>query len=173
LGAGSDRDMITAVKFLHIAALAIWCAGLVGLPLVLAKHDADHEQLEYSRLRVLTHRAYTSIFTPAAVIAITMGTALVFMRGVFVPWMFAKLVGVGVLVLLHAWIGHITVTVGERQGNYDPPRALPLLTLSITASAVIAILLLVLGKPQLSEGLVPDWLLRPLYQPLPVAEVPS
>ena len=29
--------MIVAVKLFHIAALIIWCAGLVGLPLVLAK----------------------------------------------------------------------------------------------------------------------------------------
>ena len=164
--------MIVAIKFLHIAALCLWCAGLIGLPLVLARHQVSDDQSEYSRLRVLTHRAYTGIVTPAAVIAIAMGTALVFLRGLFVPWMFAKLVGVGVLVLLHAWIGHVTLIVGERQGSYDPPRGWPVMTVAIATGAIVAILLLVLGKPMLGDRLAPDWLLRPQDQPLPVDEVP-
>lgn len=162
--------MITALKFLHIAALSIWCAGLVGLPLVLAKHDKHHEQLDFARLRILTHQAYVRIVTPAAVIAITAGTALIFLRDVFVPWMFAKLVVVGLLVLLHAWIGHVTVLVGERQGAYAPDRGWPSLTLALAAMA--AVLTLVLGKPLLGEQLMPEWLLTPQDQRLPVDEVP-
>lgn len=164
--------MITAVKFLHIAALAIWCAGLVSLPLLLSKHDKDDAQAEYARLRLLTHKAYVVIVTPAAVITIALGTALVFLRGAFVPWMFAKLVAVGVLVILHAWIGHITLIEGERQGHYDPPRYFPAFALTITAAATMTILGLVLGKPQLSGRLVPDWLTKPQHQALPVDEVP-
>ena len=164
--------MIVTVKFLHIAALAIWCAGLVSLPLLLAKHDRDDEQADYTRLRLLTHKAYVMIVTPAAVITIALGTALIFLRGVFVPWMFAKLVAVGVLVILHAWIGHITLIEGERQGNYDPPRYFSSIALSITAAATLTILALVLGKPQLGSNLAPDWLVAPQNQPLPVDEVP-
>jgi uncharacterized membrane protein len=164
--------MIVAIKFLHIAALCLWCAGLVGLPMVLARHHAGDDQSEYTRLRVLTHKAYTGIVTPAAVIAVAMGTALVFMRGLFVPWMFAKLVGVGVLVLLHAWIGHVTLIVGERQGTYDPPRGWPFITVTIATLAMVTILLLVLGKPALDDRLAPDWLVQPQDQPLPVDEVP-
>lgn len=172
LDAGERYGMIVAIKFLHIAALCVWCAGLIGLPLVLARHQANDDQSEYARLRVMTHRAYTGIVTPAAVIAIVMGTALVFLRGLFVPWMFAKLVGVGVLVLLHAWIGHVTLIAGERQGNYDPPRGWPAMTVTIATSATVAILLLVLSKPVLSDRLAPEWLMRPQDQPLPVDEVP-
>ena len=164
--------MIALVKFLHIAALCVWSAGLIGLPLVLARHAPGDDQAEFARLREVTHRAYTGVVTPAAVIAIALGTALIFMRGVFEPWMFAKLVGVGVLVLLHAWIGHITLIVGERQGTYDPPRGWPLMTISVATLAGVVILLLVLGKPLLSESLVPDWLVQPQDQPLPLREVP-
>jgi hypothetical protein len=84
--------------------------------------------------------------------------------------MFAKLVLVGLLVLLHAWIGHITLSVGEGKGSYDPPRVWPLLAISITA--MLAILVLVLGKPVLSDALAPAWLIEPQDQPLPVDEVP-
>lgn len=162
--------MIAAIKLLHIAALSIWCAGLVGLPLLLARHEESDDQEDYARLRLLTHQAYIRVVTPAAVIAIALGTALIFLRSVFVPWMFAKLVLVGALVLLHGWIGHVTVNVGESRGGYAPQRAWPFLTVAL--AAMLVILMLVLGKPMLNEGLVPNWLVEPQDQPLPVDEVP-
>jgi len=162
--------MIAALKFFHIAALSVWCAGLVGLPLLLARHDPADDQAHFSRMRIITHHAYVRIVTPAAVIAIAMGTALVFLRGVFVPWMFVKLVLVGLLVLIHAWIGHVTLKVGEQQGSYSPPPAAPLVAVSVLA--MLAVLILVLGKPLLGEGMIPAWLLAPRGQPLPVGEVP-
>jgi len=162
--------MIAAFKFLHIAALSIWCAGLVALPLLLARHHPADNQSEFARTRLVTHQVYVAIVTPAAVIAITMGTALIFLRGVFVPWMFAKLAVVGLLVLMHAWIGHITVKVGEERGDYRSPPAGLLVGSSLLV--MLAILILVLGKPVLEEGLVPAWLLRSQGQPLPLREVP-
>lgn len=162
--------MIAALKFFHIAALSIWCAGLIGLPLLLARHKPTDDQAEFSRMRIVTHQAYVMVVTPAAVIAISLGTALVFLRDVFVPWMFAKLVFVGLLVLVHAWIGHVTINVGEQQGDYNPPPAGPLVAASVVA--MLATLVLVLGKPLVGEWPVPAWLLTPQGQPLPVGEVP-
>lgn len=162
--------MIAALKFFHIAALSIWCAGLVGLPLLLARHHPADDQHRFSRWRLVTHVAYVGVVTPAAVIAISLGTALVFLRDVFVPWMFVKLALVGLLVLAHAWIGHVTLQAGERQGDYRAPPAAPLLVVS--GVAMLVILILVLGKPFVGEGIVPPWLLNPQGQPLPVDEVP-
>lgn len=162
--------MISALKFFHIAALSVWCAGIVGLPLLLARHDPADDQAEFSRTRLVTHYAYVRIVTPAAVIAIALGTILVFLRGVFVPWMFAKLALVGLLVLIHAWIGHVTLKLGEEKGDYRPPPAGLLLGMSLLA--MLAILALVLGKPILGEELVPAWLLGTQGQPLPLREVP-
>ncbi|WP_206020812.1 CopD family protein [Roseococcus sp. SYP-B2431] len=157
-------------KFFHIAALSVWCAGLVGLPLLLARHDSADTQAEFARTRLVTHHAYVRIVTPAAVIAIGVGTVLVFLRGVFVPWMFVKLALVGLLVLVHAWVGHVTLKVGEEQGDYQPPPAGLLVGMSLLA--MLAVLILVLGKPILGEGLVPAWLLGTQGQPLPLREVP-
>lgn len=162
--------MIAALKFFHIAALSIWCAGLVGLPLLLARHSSGDEHAAFSRLRTITHHAYVAVVTPAAVIAIALGTALIFLRGVFVPWMFAKLLLVGLLVIIHAWLGHITLRAGEGQGDYEAPGAAPFVVVSLLAMA--AILLLVLGKPPIGPGFLPPWLLSPRGQPLPVGEVP-
>jgi putative membrane protein len=162
--------MIALLKFFHIAALAVWCAGLIGMPLLLARHDPTDRQADFARTRLATHHAYVRIMTPAAVIAIALGTMLVFLRGVFVPWMFAKLALVGLLVLIHAWIGHVTLKLGEEEGGYQPPPASLLVGVSLLA--MLAILFLVLGKPVLGEGLLPAWLLGTQGQPLPLREVP-
>jgi putative membrane protein len=170
MGPGFRGDMIAALKFLHIAALSVWCAGLVGLPLLLARHAPNGDQIDFARLRVVTHQSYVRLITPAAVIAIAVGTALIFVRSVFVPWMFVKLVMVGLLVIIHAWIGHITLRMGEQQGDYIPPAAMPLVGASLVA--MLAILVLVLGKPLIEAWPGPTWLLEPRDQSLPVGEVP-
>ncbi|MBE7184047.1 MAG: CopD family protein [Methylobacterium mesophilicum] len=163
--------MIALVKFAHIAALVVWSAGLVGLPLVLAKHSPDKPQFDYARLRIVTHYAYTRIVTPAAVLAIAFGTALIFLRGVFVPWLFVKLMVVGLLVALHAYVGHVTLVLGEEKGEVDTPGPTPLVGAGLVA--MLLILLLVLGKPVLGPELFPAWLLEPQGHPLPVSEVPN
>lgn len=162
--------MITLFKFLHIGALLVWCAGLLGLPLLLAKHRPEELQLDYARLRFVTHYSYVRIVTPAAVLAISFGTVLIFLRGVFVPWLFVKLVAVGGLVAIHAYIGHITLLMGERVGKYQPPGGRFLVGLSLLA--LLVILVLVLGKPIIAAELLPSWLLEPQDQPLPVPETP-
>ena len=161
--------ILSLVKALHIAALALWCAGLIGLPLMLSKHEIGEGQANYSQLRLLTHRTYSYFVTPAAIVAITAGTALIFLGGVFTLWMFVKLLVVGVLVSLHAWVGHLVVLMSERRGSYAPRSAI--LILVPIAFAMLAILFLVLGKPTL-ENFAPAWLSEPLGYELPVDETP-
>lgn len=161
--------IVSIVKGLHIAALILWCAGLVALPLMLGKHRVGEDQADYSRLRLLTHDSYAFIVTPAAVIAIAAGTLLIYLRGMFVPWMFAKLVAVGLLVALHALVGHTVVLMSERRGEYAPPTPLPLIAASI--GTMVVVLLLVLAKPVVPDVL-PAWLKTPHYRQLPVDETP-
>ena len=163
--------MITALKSLHIAALIVWCAGLFALPLLLTKHDPQHSQSSYARLRKLTDFSFRLVMTPAAVIAIAAGTALVFERAVYVPWMFAKLAAVGLLVALHAWQGVALARMGESAGQHRPPPATLLIVLSI--GVMSAVLLLVLAKPTLPASVLPDWLMTPRYRSLPVSATPT
>jgi len=162
--------ILTVVKALHIAALILWSAGLIALPLVLGKHEAGEEQADYARLRRITNYGYTRIVTPAAVIAVSAGTALIFLREVFVPWMFAKLVAVGLLVALHALIGHTVVQMSERRGDYIPPSPLPLVCAMI--ATMTGVLLLVLAKPAMPD-LTPDWLETPQNHHLPLEATPT
>lgn len=161
--------VLALTKGLHIAALVLWCAGLIALPLMLGKHRADEQQADYARLRLLTHDSYIYVVTPAAVVAIAAGAALIFLRGVFHPWMFAKLVGVGALVCLHAWVGHIVLLMSERAGEYEPPNPVPLL--AGLFAVMSAILLLVLVKP-VFPNVTPNLLERPLGRQLSFPDTP-
>lgn len=164
------EGIIPHLKSLHIVMLLIWCAGLFALPLMLARHDPAIGNADYVRIRRATHYAYTFAITPAAVLAIASGTGLIFLREVFVTWMFAKLFFVATLVGFHVWVGYVLVAVAERKGVYKVPRAtFPLLMLMIP---VTLILLLVLVKPDLGQIPLPGWLQQPLGRHLPF-EVPK
>ncbi|MGR3575750.1 MAG: CopD family protein [Sagittula sp.] len=158
-------SLVPHLKALHISMLLLWCGGLFALPLMLARHDPAIGQSDYSRIRQATHYAYTFGITPAAVLAIASGTALIFLRDLFVTWLFAKLVFVAMLVIFHVWIGYVLVAVAEREGEHRAPRpALPLILLTVS---ILAVLSLVLAKPELGEFPVPGWLREPRGHPLP------
>jgi len=163
--------LVPHLKALHIAALVLWCGGLFTLPLLLARHDAVTGQADYTRIRQVTHYGYIYAITPAGLVAIGSGTALIFLREVYVPWLFAKLVFVALLVVFHAWVGHTLVSVAETEGTHVPPEpTLPLLLLLVP---VVAILTLVLAKPDLGSIPLPDWLMQPYGGQLPAFAAPN
>ena len=159
------ESLIPHIKTAHIGFLAIWVAGLVALPRMLARHDPAIGQSDFTRIRHATHYGYVWAITPAAVLAIASGTTLIFLREVFTGWMFVKLVLVGGLVVLHAWVGHTIVKVAETEGRHDPPG--PLLPTLALVGVVLGILALVLAKPELGEVPLPAWLLEPRGGQLP------
>ena len=161
---------VALFKFVHIAALLVWCAGLIAMPIMLAQHRHGDSQHRYARIRKFTHYSYTHLVTPAAVIAVAAGIVLIFLRSTFVPWFFAKLAFVGALVVLHALIGGVVVQMGEEKGDVIAPR--PLIPVALVIAVIVAILALVLGKPVFSRDAAPDWLQTPRNQSLPVDEVP-
>jgi uncharacterized membrane protein len=162
--------LIPHLKALHLGFLALWMAGLLALPRMLARHDDDLVRADYALIRRATHYSFIWAVTPAAVLAISSGGLLIFMREVFTVWLFAKLVLVTALVAVHAWIGHIIVAVAETGGEHDPPGAL--LPALVTCGLILGILTLVLAKPELEELPMPSWLNTPLGRQLPF-DVPS
>nr|WP_255720573.1 CopD family protein [Acuticoccus kalidii] len=161
--------LVPLIKAVHIAALSIWCAGLVALPLMLARHEHAVTQADFTRVRRFTHLLYTVGVTPAAVITVISGTWLIFLREVFVPWLFLKLAFVALLVGAHAWIGHILVSVAETKGTHTPPNPFGPMTLILVPA--LAILVLVLAKPEILIAF-PDWLTNPQERQFPL-DVPS
>ncbi len=159
--------LIVAAKVLHIAALVVWCAGLVMLPLILSMHRPQGDQRSFTRMRLLSHAGYTRIVTPAAVIAVAAGIGLIFLRDVFDHWFFLKLVFVSLLVALHAWTGHLVAQIGEHRERHRTP--LGGLLAASNVVVMTAILVVVLLKPAVPESLMPDWLNAPFGYRLSLA----
>lgn len=157
-------------KALHLVALCLWCGGLVVLPMMLSLHGPATSRNDYRIIRHSTHLTYTMVVTPAAVLAVVTGTWLIFLRQAFVPWMFAKLVLVSLLMTLHVWIGHSIVRIAEKPGRHRSPN--PYLHLMGVLACATVILLLVLGKPELGWISFPNWLTAPRGGQLPF-EAPS
>lgn len=157
-------------KALHLIALSIWCGGLIVLPMMLSMHGPAASKNDYRIIRHTTHLTYTTVVTPAAVVAVITGTWLIFLREAFVPWLFAKLAFVALLLALHAWTGQSIVQIAEEPGRHSPPS--PYWPLTGVVACATAILLLVLGKPDLDWISFPDWLRTPRGGQLPF-EVPS
>lgn len=153
--------MIAIVKFLHIAALLCWCAALIALPLVLNHYRGVRIQSQFTEFRLITHFGYIAFASPAAVITIGAGTALIFLADLTDVWLMIKLIFVAGLTLSHAWIGHMILRTGETEGRYQMPN--PLIALAFALSQMAVIFLLVLAKPDLGwlADLIPARLLDP------------
>lgn len=100
------------LKVLHLAAVTLWCAALLYLPLALgAARDGDR-LAQHRVLRLL----YTSVATPAALVAIASGTLIFLWQGPLAPWLVVKLALVALVVLMHAGVG-LLVLRSERAGS--------------------------------------------------------
>jgi len=167
--------MIALFKAVHVIGLVVWCAGLIALPVIIQAYGraaSVRTQSGYSEFRLLTHRGYIELVTPAAVIAVGAGTVLIFLEEVRDPWMMAKLAAVAGMAICHAWIGHIISMTGEGNGAYRLPTPIPVLFGAVGLMGVV--LWLVLAKPDLAPltELLPDWLHQPLGRELPSSLTP-
>ncbi|HEV2553415.1 MAG TPA: CopD family protein [Bosea sp. (in: a-proteobacteria)] len=163
--------MIAALKFVHIGGLALWCSGLLLLPLLLSRADNPVRSGEAARMRVFAHFAYNFCISPAAVVATVAGGGLLFARWVFEPWMFVKLAQVGALVVLHTYLGHCVARLGEE--GYARPVVPPPWLILAGMAVMGGILFTVLAKPHLDAAIMPDWLRQPLNRQLLLPPAPS
>jgi protoporphyrinogen IX oxidase len=156
-------------KVAHITSLFVWCGGLLALPLMLRRHDPGNSRDQFLMIHHVTHQTYIALITPAAVVAVISGTWLMLLRQTFEPWFYAKLVVISLLVMGHAWIGHILVEARRSHGN--KPVARPFVPLTVLLASMAAILFLVLGKPRLEGITMPAGLVETQGRQLPF-EVP-
>lgn len=162
--------MIALFKAGHIASLAVWCAGLLVLPIILQIYGRRSEistQPGFSEFRLLLHAGYTRIVTPAAILTIILGTGLILLTQLRAEWLLVKLGVVCVMVLLHAWLGHLILKTAEGRGSYQMPS--PVFVIPGSLFLIGIVLVLVLSKPDLSflSRALPDFLREPQGRDLP------
>lgn len=133
------------IKLLHIAAIAVWSAGLFYLPALFAEHARVEGNESYRRLRHRTRLIYVVFTSPAAVIAVVTGTLMIPLVATLGIWLVYKLVAVGLMVLVHVYFGRLMGLL------YDNPRlrrpAQHLLLLVPVLLTVSLVLVAVTAKP--------------------------
>lgn len=134
------------LKLFHISALVVWCGSLLYLPALIRhslqlRRDAGFAQGSPPMARFV----YTSIATPAALLAIFSGTLLFIVHGVMGGWLVLKLMAVVVMVAAHGCFGWLMLRL--EQGHFRFVGAVTLGALGLALSGIIAVLTLVLAKP--------------------------
>lgn len=137
------------LKMLHLAAIAIWSAGLIGLPGLYVQRAHVPDEAAKHRLQAMVRFLYVGVISPAAFVAVGSGTALIFVRQTFEPWFSLKLALVGALVTIHVLSGLLIIRLFER-GNVYPVWRFVAVT-SATLMVTAAILLVVLAKPDMPD----------------------
>ena len=168
---GSDHLLTMAtlwMKLLHIAALCVWVAGLVIIAILMRAYRPGMSGQPFVRFRKLTHYGYIRMVTPAAVIAIGAGIALILLRWIFDPWLLIKLVLVCGLAILHGFVGHMIAMTAKTAGEVKlaPPVLITGGVLTISA----AIFWIVLAKPDVDVAL-PQWMTEPQYLSVPTPPI--
>lgn len=146
------------IKTLHLAALLVWCAALLGVVAALSSHapDAAHAAKtsrstpfhDEGATPVLPHGGLRQMFmlmaTPAALMGIAAGTALFPWVPVTEGWLAAKLMVVAVLAGCHLLAGW-AILRREADQPVSPVAITALAGLAL--SAMLLTLWLVLAKP--------------------------
>ncbi|WP_244484158.1 CopD family protein [Devosia sp. Leaf64] len=146
--------IVTWLKFIHVASIALWSAGLIALPFLYLQRKGLEDEALY-RLHAFTRFFYVAIVSPAAFVAVGSGTVLIFLMATYEAWFSAKLLAVSVMTGIHIFSGLMILRL------FEPNRAYPmvrfLIVMPLTLLTVSTILILVLGKPRLEwSGFVAD-----------------
>lgn len=146
------------LKILHLAAIAVWSAGLVCLPALYARRAHVPGRDSKHRLQAMARFLYVAVLSPAAFVAIGSGTALIFVRQSFEPWFSLKLALVGALAAIHVLTGLVIVRLFEAGNAYPVWRSVAVT--AATLAVVVAILVVALMKPALPD-LLPQAMAEP------------
>lgn len=97
------------LKALHIIAMVAWFAGLFYLPRLFVYHALAQDKLSKDRFKIMEHKLFYIIMTPAAVLTIIFGIILFWYNRDYylhATWMHYKLLLVIFLVVYHFLCGY-------------------------------------------------------------------
>ena len=106
------------LKMLHIAAIVCWCGLLLYLPALIA-HAGGRTPTDGSPTFAwhMSHRLFTLVATPAALLAIGSGTAIILVDQPLGIWLVLKLAVVTAMVGCHALAGLLIVRLEHQPGT--------------------------------------------------------
>jgi uncharacterized membrane protein len=149
----------TFLKFVHLAAIALWSGGLIVLPFLFWQRRTLPAGPDLDRLHRITRLVYVELTSPAAFIAIASGTALIFLQATFVEWFSLKMVLVGIMAMLHVVAGLVLLHLFLPDGHFGRLSWLALTTAYVVV--IVAIIWIVLAKPHVDSNLFAPHLFEP------------
>lgn len=96
------------LKALHVISIVAWFAGLFYLPRLFVYHTGAKDPISDARFKVMEHKLYFYITTPAGLLTLFFGSCMLFSNHAFyatLTWMHVKLSLVFLLVLFHLYLG--------------------------------------------------------------------
>lgn len=138
------------LKFLHLAAIALWSGGLIALPFLFWQRRGLAAGAELDRLHRVTRLVFVELTSPAAFIAIGSGTILIFLQATFAEWFSLKMVFVGIMAMLHVVAGLVMAQLYLPDGRFSRFSYVTLTTAYVLVIA--AILWIVLAKPHIDAN---------------------
>jgi putative membrane protein len=133
------------LKVLHVGGLVVWAGLLFYMPALFAAHIRPMDTPEFHRLRTISRLTYVGIASPAAVVTIISGTALVVVTRVEDAWLVLKLGIVFLLLIYHIYCGTVLSRLAVRP---TPRKRGTLLGLMIVPGLLLpVVLVLALDKP--------------------------
>ncbi|MGF6573055.1 putative membrane protein [Paraburkholderia sp. GAS333] len=151
--------MTILLKFIHLAAIALWSGGLIVLPFLFWQRRALTSGAELDRLHRITRLVYVELTSPAAFVAIASGTALIFLQATFVEWFSLKMVLVGIMAMLHVVAGLVMLNLFLPDGRFSRLSGVALMSAYVVV--IVAIIWIVLAKPHVDSNLFAPHLFEP------------
>jgi len=147
------------LKFAHLAAIALWSAGLIVLPFLFWQRRTLAAGPDLDRLHRMTRYVYVGVTSPAAFVAIGTGTALIFLQATFQEWFSLKMALVGGMVMLHVVAGLVLVRLFTPSGQFGLPASVALTSGYLVL--ICAIIWIVLAKPHIDSNDFAPGLFKP------------
>src|SRR6202043_1761001 len=142
--------MTTSLKFVHLAAIALWSGGLIVLPFLFWQRRKLEAGLDLDPLHRVARFVFVGMASPAAFVAIASGTALIFLQTTFVEWFSLKMALVGAMAMLHVVAGLILARFFSPKGHFGR-----FSYVGLTSSYIVlitAIIWVVLAKPHIDSN---------------------
>ncbi|MBT3308054.1 MAG: protoporphyrinogen oxidase HemJ [Gammaproteobacteria bacterium] len=140
-----SESYVTA-KVIHLLALISWFAGLFYLPRLFVYHAANEDAATDETFKVMEHKLFHYIMTPAALLTLLAGVWIVDLwQWTIPPWLHMKLGLVALLLVFHYYCWHYLKVF--KQGENTRPHTFYRFFNEIPTLLLIAIVILVVAKP--------------------------
>ena len=142
--------MITALKFIHLATIALWSAGLLALPFLMWQRGNLPPGPRLDQIHRITRLVYVELASPSAFLAIASGTALIFAQATFTEWFTIKMSLVGLMTALHVVAGLVIHKLFLPGGKFGLGSLLSMASGYLIL--ITAIIWVVLAKPDIDSN---------------------